>query len=48
MTPDAAAALFGGDRKTRIVEAEAAVASLQKIVGSLALRTLSKILVLIK
>ena len=48
MTPDAVATLFGGDRKTRIAEAEAAVASLQKIVGASALRTLSKILVLIK
>ena len=48
MTPDEAAALFGGNRLARIAEAEAAVASLRGIVGSLALRTLFKILQLIK
>ena len=48
MTPDAAATLFGGDRLTRIAEAEAAVASLRNIVGKRALSVLYKILQLIK
>ena len=48
MTPDEAAALFGGDRLARIAEAEAAVASLRRIVGKQALSVLFKILQLIK
>jgi hypothetical protein len=37
MTPDEVATLFGGDRLVRIAEAEAAVASLQGIVGGLSI-----------
>jgi hypothetical protein len=48
MTADEVATLFGGDRLARIAEAEAAVASLQGIVGRRALHILSKILQIIK
>jgi hypothetical protein len=48
MTADEVATLFGGDRLVRIAEAEAAVASLQGIVGRRALHILSKILRLIR
>jgi hypothetical protein len=48
MTADEVATLFGGDRLVRIAEAEAAVASLQGIVGRRALHILSKILQIIK
>jgi len=48
MTADDVATLFGGDRLVRIAEAEAAIASLQGIVGRQALTILSKILRLIR
>lgn len=48
MTADEVATLFGGDRLVRIAEAEAAVASLQGIVGRQALTVLTKILRLIR
>jgi len=48
MTPDEAAALYEGDRLTRIAEAEAAVTSLQGVVGWSAVKQLLKILRLIK
>lgn len=48
MTADDVATLFGGDRLVRIAEAEAAIVSLQGIVGRQALTILSKILRLIR
>jgi hypothetical protein len=48
MTADEVAALFGGDRLVRIAEAEAALVSLQGVVGRSAINQLTKILRLIK